>query len=131
MLSLVYLRLRLIDSEQNRNRVYELEIDHDLFGVITVTARFGRHGSKLRDVVSVARNLDEANRIATCALRRRLSARRRLGSAYVLTMVDGECAPLVSHWQKSGGADRRGAVISRIKQRKPYVAPVELPLFAA
>ena len=131
MLSLVYLRLRLIDSERNRNRVYEIEIDRDLFGVITVTSRFGRHGSKLRDVVSIARNLDEAYRTAACVLRRRLSARRRLGSAYVLTMADGECEPMVSHWQKAGGADQRGAVISRIKQRKPYVSPVELPLFAA
>jgi predicted DNA-binding WGR domain protein len=131
MLSFVYLRLRLIDSERNRNRVYELEIDHDLFGVITVTARFGRHGARLRDVVSVAGNLDEANRIATCALRRRLSARRRLGNAYVLTMADGDCASLVRHWHKAGGADQRGTIISRIKQQKTYVVPVELPLFAA
>ncbi|MEO9903665.1 WGR domain-containing protein [Nisaea sp.] len=131
MLSLVYLRLRLIDTERNRNRVYELEIDHDLFGVITVTARFGRHRVRLRDVVSIARNLDDANCIAACVLRRRLSARRRLGNAYVLTMADGDCAPLVSHWHKAGGADRRGAIISSIKQQKPYVAPVELPLFAA
>jgi predicted DNA-binding WGR domain protein len=131
MLSLVYLRLRLIDTERNRNRVYELEIDHDLFGVITVTARFGRHGSRLRDVVSIARNLDDANRIAACVLRRRLSARRRLGNAYVLTMADGDCSSLVRHWQKAGGADQRGDVNSRIKQRKPYVTPVELPLFAA
>ncbi|WP_093154519.1 WGR domain-containing protein [Thalassobaculum litoreum] len=107
MLSLTYLRLRLVDPEHNRNRVYELEIDRDLFGEITVTKRFGRYGSRLRGFVASARDLEDANRIAAGDLRRRLTARRRLGSAYVLMSAAGDCAPLVRRWQEAGGADRR------------------------
>tara|TARA_R110002012_G_scaffold198718_4_gene367660 strand:- start:1617 stop:2012 length:396 start_codon:yes stop_codon:yes gene_type:complete len=131
MLSLAHLRLRLVDPACNRNRVYELEIDRDLLGDITVTARFGRHGSKLRDVISLAGSLVEANKIASAALRRRLTARRRLGSAYVLTMADGDCAQLVSQWQKAGGADRRTQRRQRPTIQARECAPAELPLFAA
>ena len=131
MLSLTDLRLRLVDPENNRNRVYELEIDRDLFGKITVTARFGRHGSRLRDIVASAEDLDEANRIATGVLRRRLTARRRLGSAYVLMTAEGDCAPLVRRWQEAGGADRRAIPMARKERCGSISMPAELPLFAA
>lgn len=133
MLSLTYLRLRLVDPARNRDRSYEVEIDQDLLGDVTVRVRFGRYGRALRDVVHRARDRVDAERIAARILRRRLSARRRLGSAYLLTAADGDCRSLLRHWHALGGADGRPAVTHHAGRsiRRPTLSPVELPLFAA
>lgn len=133
MLSLTHLRLRLVDPTRNRNRAYELDIDEDLLGDVTVRVRFGRHGRTLRDVVHLARDHVDAERIAGRLLRRRLSARRRLGSAYLLTAAEGDCRSLLRHWQALGGADGRPAVtlLAKRSNRRASPSPGELPLFAA
>ncbi len=64
--------------------------------------RFGRHGRTQRDLTHRARDRDDAERIAGWILRRRLSARRRLGSAYVLTAAEGDCQGLLQHWHAFG-----------------------------
>lgn len=92
MWSLAHLRFRLVDRSCNRDRAYELDLGRDLFDRLTVTARFGRQGSALRAVVHAAATIEDAQRIAAGLLRRRLTARRRLGSAYVLLSADGEAA---------------------------------------
>lgn len=133
MLSLALLRLRLLDPVRNRDRAYEVEIDRDLFGAVTVTVRFGRHGTRLRDVVYVAADRAEADRIARGTLARRLTARRRLGSAYVLTAAEGDCRGLVGRWQASGGADGRlkPGRVAQPPRGRPAAVPEPLPLFAA
>lgn len=133
MLSLTQLRLRLVDPARNRDRAYELVIDEDLLGDVTVRVRFGRFGRALRDVVHLARDRSDADRIAGRILRRRLSARRRLGSAYLLTAAEGDCRGLLRHWHALGGADGRPTVtpIVRRSNRRAIPSPVELPLFAA
>ncbi|MCR9074265.1 MAG: hypothetical protein NXI18_21630 [Alphaproteobacteria bacterium] len=143
MWSLAHLRFRLVDRSCNRDRAYELDLGRDLFDRLTVTARFGRQGSALRAVVHAAATIEDAQRIAAGLLRRRLSARRRLGSAYVLLSADGEAAArLVGLWQAAGGADRRRAragpvgitrlpATSPVRRRIPTTPPPPLPLFAA
>lgn len=133
MLSIAHIRLRLTDVASNRDRAYELEIDRDLFGEYSVSVRYGRQGSSLRTVRYTATDIAQAGRIAASILRRRITARRRLGSAYILKDADGDCAELVRTWHRLGGADSRCGTVRPLATRpsKRPLLPADLPLFAA
>lgn len=89
MLGEAQIELRLVDREHNRDRIYRIEIDGDLFGQVTVTLTFGRFEGWQR-----ARRFAVTGRQAALALvrerlRRRRTARRRLGAAYELVSASG------------------------------------------
>ncbi len=85
MLSIAHIRLKLTDAAANRDRAYELQIDRDLFGEYSVSVRYGRQGSTLRAIRYTATDLAQAGRIAASILRRRITARRRLGLSLIHT----------------------------------------------
>lgn len=137
MLGEAAIRLRLCDPARGRDRVYEIEIDGDLFGAFTVTMSHGRWG-----VWSVSRRVSAAGRgeavaVAAARLRRRSSARRRLGAGYELIAATGGhiCGLVVGEWHRLGGADCRvGAGEDRPRPGRRSPAPGRspaLPLFGA
>lgn len=131
------LRLRLVDPARGRDRAYELEVDRDLFGAFTVTMSHGRWG-----VWSVSRRVSVAGEsqavaFAATRLRRRSTARRRLGAAYELVAASGDriCGLVVGEWHRLGGADCRvgfGKATPRPDRRSPPPGrAAALPLFGA
>jgi predicted DNA-binding WGR domain protein len=131
-----FLRFRLIDPVRNRDRVYEVELSKGLFDEISVTIRFGRQGWHLREVTYWADDAAGAHRLAVRVLRRRLSARRRLGTGYALTRAKGASGALVAVWQRLGGADARALSVTANTNRpdrrpRQRANPPPLPLFAA
>jgi len=137
MLGEAAIRLRLRDSARGRDRAYEIEVDRDLFGAFTVTISHGRWG-----VWSVSRRVSVAGKsdavaIAATRLRRRSTARRRLGAGYELVAATGGhiCGLVVGEWHRLGGADCRvGAGEDRPRPDRRSPAPGRspaLPLFGA
>ena len=139
MLGEAHIELRLVDRERNRDRIYVIEVDDDLFGVITVTVTFGRRNAWLRPRRLAVANREEAIRLVQTRLQRRSTARRRLDAAYELVAASG-CtdlrAEIVAGWHRLGGADRiRSTASPSARQARPRCrserpAP-PLPLFAA
>lgn len=71
------------------NRVYRLSVAPDLFGMVVVEARFGRHTGPAGSVWQQAcPTLEAALHVVRLLLLRRLTAPRRLGVAYRLIEVD-------------------------------------------
>lgn len=136
MLSEVILSLRLIDRANNRDRIYLIEIDDDLFGAAIVTITHGRAGSWSQSQrITVSNRADALVEVAK-RLRRRASARRRLGSSYALISSEGDPVlrrRCISIWQKLGGAHglprQFNAATPETSGGKAMVP--ELPLFAA
>ena len=65
------------------NRVYRLSVAPDLFGMVVVEARFGRHTGPAGSVWQQAcPTLEAALHVVRLLLLRRLTAPRRLGVAY-------------------------------------------------
>lgn len=77
-----FIALEAHNPERNCHRRYEVSIDRDLLGDFVVTVRYGRVGTGGRDLKVAARTADELSEIVQNCLRRRRSARRRLGCDY-------------------------------------------------
>ena len=77
-------RLEARDPERNRWRSYRVEAGRDLFGTWVVAVTFGRIGAaRGRTVTHVAGDEFGARRLVRACLRRRGSAPKRIGVAYV------------------------------------------------
>lgn len=70
------------DPSIGRFRVYLLEAETDLLGDWLVDVTYGRIGTRGRRIRHVVANEDEARMLARESLRRRASAKRRIGVAY-------------------------------------------------
>lgn len=131
MMGEALLELRLVDPDRNRDRIYVVEIDDDLFGAVIVTVTYGRSGSWSRPMrVSVA-NREAALRLVRERLRRRRTARRRLGASYVLVAAQGSAAvreAAVKAWHRMGGAD---LTQDRPRGMARLPSAPDLPLFGA
>jgi len=75
-------RLEAHDATRNIHRRYEVARSPDLFGWTLVELRWGRAGSELRSKVLAAPTVEAADRLVRAVLRKRASARRRIGVAY-------------------------------------------------
>jgi len=77
-------RLEACDPARNCWRSYHVEAGRDLFGTWVVAVTFGRIGAaRGRTVTYVAGDELGAQRLARACLRRRASAPKRIGAAYV------------------------------------------------
>lgn len=83
MLAVFSTSLQAVDAERNHWRSYRVEAGVDLFGTWLVEVTFGRIGTCGRTVTYVTGSEAEARRLARACLRRRRSAPRRIGVAYV------------------------------------------------
>jgi hypothetical protein len=85
-------RLEGCDPQRNRWRCYRVQVGHDLFGAWLVIVTFGRIGApRGRTQTYVADDQADAQCIARACVRRRGSAPKRIGVAYVMReLVDPE-----------------------------------------
>lgn len=72
------------DPALGRFRAYLLEAGTDLFGAWLVDVTYGRIGTRGRRIRYVVRNEGEARKLVRENLRRRATAKRRIGVAYQL-----------------------------------------------
>jgi predicted DNA-binding WGR domain protein len=75
-------RLEAHDERRNIHRRYEIARSPDLFGWTLVELRWGRVGAELRSKILAAPTVDAADRLVRQALRKRASARKRIGVEY-------------------------------------------------
>ena len=79
-------------SPQAHQRAYEIHVGPDLFGQLVVTIEFGVIGRRGQRRVHLVADIAEAQAVVRQALRRRLSAPRRIGVPYrVITCHDAGC----------------------------------------
>ena len=76
------IRLQAVDRARNIARRYALDASPDLFGMIVVELRWGRIGTTGQSRTVSFASAAAAERFVQCCLRRRASARRRIGVAY-------------------------------------------------
>lgn len=87
-----WIELQAVDAKRNTQRSYILDISQDLFGHWKVTRRWGRIGSKKQESIAAFKAASDRDRFVRQMLRRRQSARRRVGVAY--RPVDGSANAL-------------------------------------
>lgn len=84
MLNRVNFRLEAHSDRLNRHRLYVVEIGQDLFGAHTVDIGFGRAGAWQRIQRFAFAAPQDASRLVMARLRRRATARKRIGCPYRL-----------------------------------------------
>jgi hypothetical protein len=84
MLNRVSFRLEAHSDRLNHHRLYVVEIGQDLFGAHTVDVGFGRAGAWQRVQRFAFAAPQEAARLVAVRLRRRATARKRIGCPYRL-----------------------------------------------
>ncbi|WP_169979780.1 WGR domain-containing protein [Tautonia rosea] len=76
--------LEACDPARGHYRAYRLEAGTDLFGAWLVDVTYGRIGARGRTIRYLARDEAEAKKLVRQSLRRRGTARKRIGVGYEL-----------------------------------------------
>ena len=76
------IRLEAHNAKRNIHRRYEIARASDLFGWTIVECRWGRAGGELRSKVLAAPTADAADRLVKSVMRKRASAKARIGVDY-------------------------------------------------
>jgi hypothetical protein len=105
MMSTFTALLEARDPTLGRFRAYLLEAGTDLFGAWLVDITYGRIGSRGRRIRYVVQDESEARRLVREHLRRRATAKRRIGVAY-------QFRQLVDPGQWCPGSDMAIGVVS-------------------
>ncbi|MGA2606631.1 MAG: WGR domain-containing protein [Terriglobia bacterium] len=79
------------DPALGRFRAYLLEAGTDLFGAWLVDVTYGRIGTRGRRIRHVVQDEDEARKLVRENLRRRATAKRRIGVAYQFRELVDPC----------------------------------------
>lgn len=87
MLDLLTIALEAHNDERNHHRRYEVSVGRDLLDDWDVTIRYGRAGSPLRELRFAGADMEAARAIVHDRLSRRLSAPRRIGCRYRMTVL--------------------------------------------
>jgi hypothetical protein len=86
------IELQAVSPQAQHRRAYEIHVGSDLFGQLVVTIDFGVIGARGQRRVHLVADIAEAQVVVRRALRRRLSAPRRIGVPYrVITCHDPGC----------------------------------------
>jgi hypothetical protein len=86
------IELRAVSPHGQRRRAYEIHVGPDLFGQLVVTIDFGVIGVRGQRRVHLVADIAEAQAVVRGALRRRLTAPRRIGVPYrVVACHDPGC----------------------------------------
>lgn len=88
MENLIRLAFEAHSEELNRHRRYEIDIGRDLLDDWTVAIRYGRVGVRGNVQRFAARDATDVKRLVNERLRRRLTAKARIGCAYRLVMLE-------------------------------------------
>ena len=76
------IELQAISPQAQHRRAYEIHVDQDLFSHLVVTIDFGVIGTRGQHRVHLVTDIAEAQAVVRRALRRRLTAPRRIGVPY-------------------------------------------------
>jgi hypothetical protein len=86
------IELQAVSPHGQRRRAYEIHVGSDLFGQLVVTIDFGVIGTRGQRRVHLVADIAEAQAVVRRALRRRISAPRRIGVPYrVVACHDAGC----------------------------------------
>jgi WGR domain len=86
------IELQAVSPHGQHRRAYEIHVGPDLFGQLVVTIDFGVIGTRGQRRVHLVADIAEARVVVRQALRRRLTAPRRIGVPYrVIACHDPEC----------------------------------------
>lgn len=96
MIDEISIELQAKDQTANRMRSWYVEAGPDLFGVWIARVRFGRIGTAGRAVGYHFGSEAEAHSFVRAGLRRRQTAKRRIGVAYQLIAASAGAEPLLS-----------------------------------
>lgn len=94
------------DPALGRFRAYALEAGPDLFGTWLVNVTYGRIGTRGRSLRYAVRDEAEARKLVSQNLRRRATAKRRIGVAYQFRELE-DSAKWYSekHWENAPSID--------------------------
>ncbi|MCP4935559.1 MAG: WGR domain-containing protein [bacterium] len=82
MENLLHIALEAHNDNTNHHRTYVVALSRDLFDAWVVTIRYGRTGSLGQQRRQPVDSLEQARALVLQHLKRRLSARRRIGCDY-------------------------------------------------
>jgi hypothetical protein len=86
------IELQAVSPQAQHRRAYEIHVDQDLFSQLVVTIDFGVIGARGQRRMHLVADIAEAQAMVRRALRRRLSAPRRIGVPYrVIACYDAGC----------------------------------------
>jgi hypothetical protein len=98
------IELRAVSPQAQHRRAYEIHVGSDLFGQLLVTIDFGVIGARGQRRVHLVADIAEAQAMVRRALRRRLTAPRRIGVPYrVIAHHDAGCWLAVMGFQLIDG----------------------------
>lgn len=86
------------NAEKNHHRHYAVTVGRDLLDDWTVAIRYGRTGQAGRELRYADAEAEEIRSIIRDRLRRRLSARKRIGCSYRLTAFNAAPGFDASSW---------------------------------
>ena len=95
MIDDISIELQAKDVDANRLRAWRAEAGPDLFGVWVATVRFGRIGTADRALAYQFSSETEVRSFVRTRLRRRGTAKRRIGVAYRLIAASTDAEPLL------------------------------------
>jgi hypothetical protein len=95
MIDDISIELRAKDVDANRLRAWRIEAGPDLFGVWVTTVRFGRIGMADRTLDYQFVSEAEVRSFVRTRLRRRGTAKRRIGVAYRVIAASPDAEPLL------------------------------------
>ena len=95
MIDDISIELQAKDVDANRLRAWRVEAGPDLFGVWVATVRFGRIGTADRALAYQFSSEAEVRSFVRTRLRRRGTAKRRIGVAYRLIAASTDAEPLL------------------------------------
>ncbi|GAB5515211.1 MAG: hypothetical protein Rhob2KO_29360 [Rhodopirellula baltica] len=84
MENLLTLALEAHNGDRNYHRRYEFQIGRDLFAIWTLSIRYGRVGTPLREENFSSDTVENLKQIAVARLHRRVNAKRRIGADYTV-----------------------------------------------
>jgi hypothetical protein len=86
------IELQAVSPQAQHRRAYEIHVGSDLFGQLVVTIDFGAIGARGQRRMHLVADIAEAQAVVRRALRRRLTAPRRIGVTYrVVACHDPGC----------------------------------------
>ena len=93
----IRIELAAVNPARNCARAWSVELGQDLFGRWQAQVAYGRIGAAGRRLVCAFATREEADRFLRASLRRRMTARRRLGVSYAC--ING-CADGMTYWRR-------------------------------
>src|SRR5882757_1607186 len=96
MINDISIDLQAKDVDANRLRAWRVEAGPDLFGVWVTTVRFGRIGAAERALGYQLASEAEVRSFVRTRLRRRGTAKRRIGVAYRVIAASPDAEPLLA-----------------------------------